>query len=110
MGTHLRRQPDTTNAVHRAELPTGFCNKDKPQVGIIAITKEPGEDKDTPAIGQQISLLYSVILPPTAARLWCAFTTASMAVAYASSFDTKPKVPSRDSAWSSQMLKSHDRR
>lgn len=30
---------------------TGFCGKDLPQVGVIMITKEPGEDEDKPAIG-----------------------------------------------------------
>jgi len=28
----------------------------------------------------------------TTVRLWCAFTTASMAIAYASSYDPKPRV------------------
>lgn len=53
-----------------------LCNKEQPQVGVIVVTKEPAEHEGMPVI----------------ARLWCAFTTASMAIAYASSFDVKPKA------------------
>lgn len=30
---------------------TGFCGEDRPQVGVIVITKEPGEDEDKAAVG-----------------------------------------------------------
>ena len=30
----------------------GFCNKERPQVGVIVITTEPGEDEGTPVIGK----------------------------------------------------------
>jgi len=30
---------------------TGFCGNDRAQVGVIVITKEPGEDEDKQAIG-----------------------------------------------------------
>ena len=32
---------------------TGFCGKDGPQAGVLVFTKEPGEDTDKPAIGEQ---------------------------------------------------------
>ena len=38
--------------------PTGFCGKDRPQVGVIVITKEPAEDGHKPAIGRQLSILF----------------------------------------------------
>ena len=83
---------------------TGYCGKDQSQVGVIVITKEPGEDEDKPAIGGQILIPFGGTLPCIPARLWCTFTTASMAIAYASSFDRKPKVPSREPSWSGRVI------
>jgi hypothetical protein len=87
----------------------GFCGKDRPQVGVIVITKEPGEDEEKPAIGGQFLISFDETLARILARLWCAFTTVSMAIAYASSLDSKPKVPSREPSWSGRVLKSCDR-
>lgn len=55
---------------------TELCGSEKPQAGIILLTKEPNSDSSE----------------GFTTRLWCAFTTPSMAIAYASSFDPKPKV------------------
>jgi len=52
------------------------CGTSDPQAGIILLTKE--HDNKSPEG-------YTV-------RLWCAFTTASMAIAYASTYDLKPKA------------------
>lgn len=52
------------------------CGLSEPQAGVLLLTKEPSEE--TP--------------DGYTARLWCAFTTASMAIAYVSSYDPKPKA------------------
>ena len=36
----------------------GFCGKDRPQVGVIVITKEPAEDGDKPALGRQLPIPF----------------------------------------------------
>ena len=36
----------------------GFCGKDRPQAGVIVITKEPAEDADKPAVGRQLSIPF----------------------------------------------------
>lgn len=46
---------------------------------------------DTSKIIIPVSLVRILTLD-LAVRLWCAFTTASMAIAYASSYDPKPRV------------------
>lgn len=33
---------------------TGFCNKERPQVGVIVVTKEPAEREGIPAIGKRL--------------------------------------------------------
>jgi len=33
---------------------TGFCGKDRPQAGVIVITKEIGEDEDKQPTGRQL--------------------------------------------------------
>ena len=89
---------------------TGFCGKDRPQVGVIVITKEPGEDEGKQVIGGQPLIPLDKILSQIPARLWCAFTTVSMAIAYASSLDKKPKVASQEPSQSGRVLKPRDRR
>ena len=36
----------------------GFCGKDRPQVGVIVITKEPAEDGNKPVIGRRLSIPF----------------------------------------------------
>jgi len=46
-----------------------------PSAGVIVLTAEAGDEHAEPTV-----------------RLWCAFTTASMAIAYASTKNEKPKA------------------
>lgn len=73
----------------------------EPSAGILLVVQEPGEDGESIGMHHKSFLYDSMLhyqLPFTPnnlyfiARLWCAFTTESMAIAYGSSMNPKVKV------------------
>lgn len=67
--------------------------EETPSVGVILFTAEDNNEGGIPAVFRvvvfsRLTLFLAVII----VRLWCAFTTASMAIGYASSEKPKPKA------------------
>jgi hypothetical protein len=83
----------TIRAVIHCRIELGRDEGDlAPSAGVIVLTAEADDEHAEPKGGSSsdprlfnISIFLSV-------RLWCAFTTASMAIAYASTKNMKPKV------------------
>jgi hypothetical protein len=62
-----------------------------PSVGVILLTGER-VDEHAQLKGEFNGLISEFFLNCPSVRLWCAFTTASMAIAHASTKHMKPKV------------------
>jgi taspase (threonine aspartase 1) len=63
----------------------------QPDVGVLLLRKCHGGSKGLSCISIAVQHKWPMASHP--ARLWCAFTTPSMAIAYATSEHNKPKVP-----------------
>lgn len=64
--------------------------EETPSVGVILFTVDNDSKGGIPTVFRIIA--FSLFLAMILVRLWCAFTTSSMAIGYASSEKPKPKA------------------